>query len=90
MNQAELIDRIAADNEITKAQAKGALRSVVAAISESLAGEGRIAISDLGTFTVGERAAREGRNPTTGEKIQIAASKSAKFKAAPALKTAIA
>lgn len=89
MNKVELISRMAEIEETTKKAAGEHLDAVVTAISEALAKGEEVNISGFGKFSVAERAAREGRNPATGETIQIAASKSPKFKAAKALKDAV-
>ena len=89
MNKAELITRMAEVEETTKKAAGEQLDAVVAVITEALAKGEEVKISGFGTFSVSERAARTGRNPMTGETIQIAASKSPKFKAAKALKDAV-
>ncbi len=81
MNKTELIDAIAADAGISKAAAKKALDSVTSNIANTLSSGGRVSLIGFGTFSVSERAAREGRNPSTGATIQIAAKKVAKFKA---------
>ena len=81
MNKGELIDKMAADAGISKAQAKSALDSFTGSVSSTLSGGGRVSLVGFGSFSVSERAAREGRNPQTGAKIQIAAKKVAKFKA---------
>ena len=89
MNKVELITKMAEIEGTTKKAAGEHLDAVVAAISEALANGEEVKISGFGTFSVAERAAREGRNPMTGETIQIAASKSPKFKAAKALKDVV-
>ncbi len=90
MNKAEIIDMIAGEHELSKAKARAVVEQVFGVIGATLKKEGRFAFADLGTFTVTERAARKGRNPATGEAIKIKASKSVRFKPAPALKTLIA
>lgn len=89
MNKNELISRVAEVNETTKKAAGEQVDAIVAVITEALASGEEVAISGFGKFSVTERAAREGRNPATGETIQIAASKSPKFKAAKALKDSV-
>lgn len=89
MNKAELISRVAEVNETTKKAAGEQVDAIVAVITEALASGEEVAISGFGKFSVTKRAAREGRNPQTGETIQIAASKSPKFKASKALKDAV-
>ena len=81
MNKAELIDAMAADAGISKAQAKKALDSFTDNVSNQLAKGNKLTLIGFGTFSVTERAAREGRNPQTGATIKIAAKKVAKFKA---------
>ncbi len=83
------VEKIAGDAGISKKEAEAALKSVTAAISGALAGGEDVALVGFGTFSVSERAARAGRNPRTGETIQIAASKGVKFKAGKALKDAV-
>ncbi len=81
MNKTELIDKIAAGAGITKAQAKSALDATTNALKEALIAGDKIQLVGFGTFSVNERPAREGINPATKQKIQIAAKKVAKFKA---------
>ncbi len=81
MNKSELIDKIAAGAGLTKADAKKALDATTAAIKEALVAGEKVQLIGFGTFSVNERPAREGINPATKEKIQIAAKKVAKFKA---------
>ena len=81
MNKAQLIDAIASDAGISKAQAKSALDSFTNNVGSSLAGGGKGSLVGFGTFSVSHRAARTGRNPQTGASIQIAAKNVAKFKA---------
>ncbi|MEV4422335.1 HU family DNA-binding protein [Patulibacter sp. NPDC049589] len=86
MNKQELAERIAAEAGLTAAQGKNAVDAAFAAIADELS-EGRdVAIVGFGEFSTTERAAREGRNPSNGETIQIAASTAAKFSAAAGLK----
>jgi len=80
MTKADLVARMAADGMVTKAQAEKALDGLVSAITEALANGEKVTLVGFGTFSVGERAEREGRNPRTGEKISIPASKVVKFK----------
>lgn len=89
MNKTELIDMIAAGAEITKAQAKAALDATTNALKEALIAGDKIQLVGFGTFSVNERPAREGINPATKEKIQIAAKKVAKFKAGAELADAL-
>ena len=89
MNKTELIDKIAAGAEITKAQAKAALDATTNALKEALIEGDKIQLVGFGTFSVNERPAREGINPAPKEKIQIAAKKVAKFKAGAELADAL-
>ena len=89
MNKAELIDAVAADADISKASAARAVDSLVAAITSSLKSGESVTLVGFGTFSVRERPARSGRNPRTGETIQIDASSMPVFKAGKALKDAV-
>ncbi len=89
MNKTELIEKIAAGAEISKAQAKKALEAATAAVQEALVAGDKVALIGFGTFSVSERPAREGINPRNKEKIQIAAKKVAKFKAGAELNDAL-
>lgn len=86
MNKTELIAAVAEKAEISKKDAEKALKAFTDAVSEELVNGGKIQLVGFGTFEVSERAAREGRNPKTGEPMPIAASKTPKFKAGKALK----
>jgi DNA-binding protein HU-beta len=81
MNKADLIDAMAADAGISKAAAKKALDSFTNHVTDTLAKGGRVSLVGFGTFSTSERSAREGRNPQTGQTIQIPAKTVAKFKA---------
>ncbi|MEO6611619.1 MAG: HU family DNA-binding protein [Chitinophagaceae bacterium] len=81
MNKAELIAKVADDAGVTKTQANAALDSFVEAVTKTLKGGGKVTLVGFGTFSVSKRAARNGRNPQTGEVIKIKARKVAKFKA---------
>ncbi len=89
MNKTELIEKIAAGSELSKADSKKALDATVAAIKDALVQGDKISLVGFGTFSVSERPAREGINPATKEKIQIAAKKVAKFKAGAELADAL-
>ena len=89
MNKTELIEKIAAGARISKADAKKALETTIAAIKDALVAGDKVALVGFGTFSVNERPAREGINPSTKEKIQIAAKKVAKFKAGAELAEAL-
>ena len=89
MNKTELINAVAAKAEISKKDADKAVAAVLASIEEALVAGEKVQLIGFGTFEVKERAAREGRNPRTGETIKIAASKSPAFSAGKGLKDAI-
>lgn len=89
MNKTELIDQIAASAEISKAAAGRALDATVAAVKDALKVGDSVSLIGFGTFYVGERAARTGRNPRTGNALEIKAAKSPKFRAGKGLKDAI-
>jgi len=89
MNKTELIDAMADSADISKAAAGRAFEAAVAAITEALKEGDQVSLIGFGTFKISERAARTGRNPQTGETIQIKASKSPSFKAGKALKDAV-
>jgi DNA-binding protein HU-beta len=89
MNKTEIIDNIAKSADISKAAAGRALDSTVAAIKTALKKGGMITLVGFGTFYVGKRAARTGRNPRTGAAIKIKAAKVPKFRAGKALKDAV-
>ena len=81
MNKAELIDAIASNADLSKADAKRALDGFVAATSDALKKGERISIVGFGSFYISNRAARTGRNPQTGKEIKIAAKNVVRFKA---------
>jgi len=81
MNKAELIDAIAHRSGLSKADAKRALDGFTSATGNALGNGERVALVGFGSFSVTERSARKGRNPRTGEEINIAAKKVVKFKA---------
>jgi len=81
MTKAELVAKIASTAGITKSQAEKALDGFISTVSGALSGGDKITLVGFGTFSVATRAKREGRNPRTGEKIKIPASKVVKFKA---------
>tara|TARA_B100000963_G_scaffold207573_1_gene180853 strand:+ start:544 stop:816 length:273 start_codon:yes stop_codon:yes gene_type:complete len=89
MNKSDLIDAIALSADISKAAAGRALEATVESITEALQAGDQVALVGFGTFQVKDRAARSGRNPQTGETIQIKASKVPGFKAGKALKDAV-
>ncbi len=89
MNKAELIEKVADAADLSKAAASKALDSVIDTITEALMQDDQVSLVGFGTFAVKERAARSGRNPRTGETINIAAAKVPGFKAGKALKDAV-
>lgn len=89
MNKAELIDKVAQDANLTKADATRAVNAIVTGITQELSGGNKVILPGFGTFEVKERAARDGRNPQTGAVIRIPASKNPAFKAGKDLKKAV-
>lgn len=89
MNKAELIDAVAEGADISKADAARAVDTVVDQITKALTKGDQVTLIGFGTFAVKDRAARTGRNPRTGEAINIPASKVPGFKAGKALKDAV-
>lgn len=89
MNKSELVSAIAENADLTKAAAGRALDATIDAITESLKNGEPVTLIGFGTFEVRDRAARSGRNPRTGETIEIKAAKNPAFKAGKALKEAV-
>ncbi len=89
MNKAELINAIAEEAGLSKADAKKALDATVKAVSDALVAGGKVSLVGFGTFSVSERSARQGINPKTKETITIEAKKVAKFKAGAELAAAV-
>ncbi len=89
MNKAELIEAIASDAKMTKADAKRALDAFIVATTGALKTGDRVALVGFGSFSVTKRAARKGRNPQTGKEIKIAAKKVVKFKPGNDLSAAV-
>ena len=89
MNKTELIAAMAEQTELSKKDAEAALKAFVDVVSEELKKGEKVQLVGFGTFEVSESAAREGRNPATGEAMTIKASKAPKFKAGKALKDLI-
>ena len=89
MNKTEFIAAVAEKAEISKKDSEKALKAFVDVVAEQLKAGDKVQLVGFGTFEVSERAAREGRNPQTGETMTIAAGKAPKFKAGKALKDAI-
>ena len=88
-NKAELVDRVAKKTQVTKKDVSGAVDALFETIQEALQAGEKVQVIGFGNFEVRERAARKGRNPQSGEEIQIEASKVPAFKAGKALKDAV-
>jgi len=86
MTKNELAEQVAERTGMATSQARQAVEVAIELVSDELARGGEVSLAGFGKFSVSHRAAREGRNPSTGETIKIAASKAAKFSAASALK----
>ena len=86
MNKTELIEHIAKHSDISKAAATRALESVIDAVKKTLKKGGTVSLVGFGSFSVGKRAARTGRNPRTGEAMKIKAAKVPKFRPGKTLK----
>ena len=89
MNKTELVAAMAEQAQISKKDAEAALKAFTDVVASELKANGKVQLVGFGTFEVSERAAREGRNPQTGETMTIEASKAPKFKAGKALKDMI-
>ena len=89
MNKTQLIEAVAAKADIKKKDAEAAVNAFAAVIADALKAGEKVQLVGFGTFEVSERAARTGRNPQTGETIEIKASKAPKFKAGKALKDTV-
>ena len=89
MNKSDLIDAVAGDADVSKAEAARVVDAVIDSIPRALKKGDTVTLVGFGTFPVRERAARSGRNPKTGETIKIDASKNPAFKAGKALKDAV-
>ena len=89
MNKAELIEKMAKSTGLPKKDTESVLKSFLETVSKELEKGHDVQLIGFGTFTVGKRAAREGRNPQTGEKVKIAARNAVTFKAGTALKDAV-
>ena len=86
MTKNELGEQVAERTGLSASQARQVVEAALEVVSDELAAGGEVALAGFGKFSVSHRAARDGRNPSTGETIKIAASKAAKFSAASALK----
>jgi DNA-binding protein HU-beta len=89
MNKTELIAAVAAEANVTKKEAAAVVEATFAAITKAMVAGEKVQLVGFGTFETRERPAREGQNPKTGEKVQIAACKTPAFKAGKALKDAV-
>ena len=89
MNKTELIAAVAEQAEISKKDSEKALKAFIDVVTEQLKNDDKVQLVGFGTFEVSKRAAREGRNPQTGQTMKIDACKAPKFKAGKALKDAI-
>jgi len=89
MTKEDIIEAIIKKTAMSKKDAVEALNTVIEEITKTLSKGGQVVLTGFGTFRVGARAAREGRNPKTGEKIKIPAMKTPKFKAGKSLKDAV-
>jgi DNA-binding protein HU-beta len=89
MNKTELVEKIAAGAGLSKVDAKKALEAAVVAVKDALVAGDKVSLIGFGTFSISERPAREGINPSTKQKITIAAKKVAKFKAGAELADAL-
>ena len=89
MNKTELVAAMAEQTNLSKKDAEAALKAFIDVVSEELKKGEKVQLVGFGTFEVSERAAREGRNPQTGETMKISACKAPKFKAGKALKDAV-
>lgn len=89
MKKVELVEAVAEETGLTKADATRAIDATFATITKALTEGDKVPVAGFGTFAISERAAREGRNPRTGATVQIAARKAVTFKAGSALKEAV-
>ena len=89
MNKTELVAAMAEQTQLSKKDAEAALKAFIDVVSEEMKKGEKVQLVGFGTFEVSERAAREGRNPQTGETMTLAACKAPKFKAGKALKDAV-
>jgi DNA-binding protein HU-beta len=90
MTKSEFVGKLAEKTGLTKADAEKAVNAFLETVSETLKSGDKVTFTGFGSFEVNERAAREGRNPQTGEAMQIKATKAPKFKAGKGLKDAVA
>ena len=89
MNKSQLVEAVASDSGLSKADSSRAIESVLATVTKTLKKGEEVGITGFGKFSVAKRAARQGVNPRTGERVKIKASKAPKFSAGASLKQAI-
>ncbi|NTW82060.1 MAG: HU family DNA-binding protein [Chlorobiaceae bacterium] len=89
MSKTDLVEKIAAQAKLTKADAERAVNAFISAVTDSLKDGQDVTLVGFGTFTTGDRAERQGRNPQTGKAITIAAKKVVKFRPGKALKDSV-
>jgi DNA-binding protein HU-beta len=89
MNTAELADKVAAEHDLSKAEAKRMVETVLTTIAHTAGAGEEVSLAGFGKFKIGERAARQGRNPATGAQIEIAASRKLSFIPAKQLRDAL-
>jgi DNA-binding protein HU-beta len=89
VNKSELVEKVADKAGLSKADAERSVNAFVDAVQSALAGGDKVTLPGFGSWSVTQRAARTGRNPRTGEPVQIAASKGVKFSAGAAFKSAV-
>jgi DNA-binding protein HU-beta len=89
MNKQQLIEKVAQQSGASQLDTERSVNAILAEITSEVAGGGEVVLAGFGKFTVAHRKARQGRNPATGESIQIAASKAPKFSALGAFKAAV-
>jgi DNA-binding protein HU-beta len=89
MTKPELVKAVATEAELTNKDAEKAVNAILEVITDALVRGEKVQLIGFGTFEIAERAAREGRNPQTGESVHIEASRAPKFKAGKALKDAL-
>jgi len=89
VNKSELVENVATQTSLSKADAERAVNAVIESVQGAVAGGDKVTLPGFGSFSQSSRAARTGRNPRTGEPVQIAASKGVKFSAGAAFKSAV-
>ncbi|MDD4509421.1 MAG: HU family DNA-binding protein [Oscillospiraceae bacterium] len=89
MTKTEFVDKVAAESGLTKKQAEESVKAMLKVLTDAMADGDKVSFPGFGSFEVRERAARDGKNPRTGEAVQIAACKTPAFKAGKSLKDAV-